>query len=358
MIKKLLKSIFRFIVTIASHCKSFVIFVQKKHSFASYIYYLRLNCRKKVSITEFFNYRFESFGKNLSDSFLSYAKAEEYWEVLNPLKYASIARDKFISHCLFEKLAIPSPKLFCVYNQESSSNESVICYNNFRIQNAIRESNNVVIKPAADSAHGKGVAIYDIKDFVEFKGNVPLDSILNKEALLFESCIKQNEQFSSFNDSSVNTIRMMTALYPNHEIKLIAAFIKIGRAGSVVDNAGNGGNIDCAIDIETGMLYNALQFNSWEDIRSIECHPDSGEQLNGTIIKDWETIKQKVLEWQGRIPYLKTIGWDVAVTDQGPVAIEINNWWDTTGQLFIGKGWAPQVKDCYDAWVNYYKQNS
>lgn len=66
-------------------------------------------------------------------------------------------------------------------------------------------------------------------------------------------------------------------------------------------------------------------------------------------------IVEAVKNYQARIPYLKTIGWDVALTDDGPVIIEINNWWDTTGQLFIGKGWHKQVKECYDAWVAYYR---
>ena len=148
----------------------------------------------------------------------------------------------------------------------------------------------------------------------------------------------------------------MTALYPNQEVKMLAAFIKIGRAGSCVDNAGSGGNVDCAVDCNTGRLYNALQFNSWEDVISIEKHPDSGIQLNGMIIEHWDEIKTKVMSWQSQIPYLKTIGWDVALTDDGPVVVEINNWWDTTGQLFLGKGWAPLVKDCYDAWVKYYNK--
>lgn len=42
------------------------------------------------------------------------------------------------------------------------------------------------------------------------------------------------------------------------------------------------------------------------------------------------------------------IGWDVALTDEGPVIIEINNWWDTTGQLFIGHDWRNEVVDCFN----------
>lgn len=36
--------------------------------------------------------------------------------------------------------------------------------------------------------------------------------------------------------------------------------------------------------------------------------------------------------------------------------VEINNWWDTTGQLFINRGWKQQIQECYNAWSLYYKK--
>lgn len=179
---------------------------------------------------------------------------------------------------------------------------------------------------------------------------IELNSILGEQPLLFESFVKQSEQLASFNPSSVNTVRMMTALYPNNEVKLIASFIKIGRAGSCVDNAGAGGNVDAAIDINSGKLYNALEFNSWHNIVTITHHPDTNNPIDGVVIKDWSKIVNDLCRFQSLIPQIKIIGWDVALTENGPVIIEINNWWDTTGQLFIKRGWKKEVMDCYNAW--------
>lgn len=159
---------------------------------------------------------------------------------------------------------------------------------------------------------------------------------------------------ASFNESSVNTIRMMTALYPSGEVKLFAAFLKIGRKGSTIDNAGAGGNVDCGVNVETGELFNAVKFDSFDKVTPIECHPDSGHQINGVKIENWDEVVRLVKMYQARIPWLKTIGWDVALTENGPVIIEINNWWDTTGQLFIGRGWHEDVKECYNAWREYH----
>jgi len=337
---------------------SFFYFVKKKKALC-FTDYLKYYLSEYLTADEYFNYRFDTCSVKFRETFLPYHLAEKYWEVLNPTKYAALARDKFIGHCLFDKIGIKSSKLYFAYNEEVIGNnqQAMICRKEDIVSYLKHEDiKKFVVKPSADSAHGLGVKVISTKDLEHFGGNRTIDSIIGGGTTLFESFIDQTEQLSQFNPSSVNTIRMMTALFPNQEVKLFAAFIKIGRKGSCIDNAGNGGNVDCAINTETGELYNAMQFNSWEDYFSIEKHPDSGVQLNGIKINNWDSIKKQVMAWQAQIPYLKTIGWDVAVTKEGPVIIEINNWWDTTGQLFIGEGWKQQVKECYEAWVNHYNQ--
>ena len=325
--------------------------------------YYKLKKKYKLTRLEYSNYQLHSASESFRNTFLPYNKAEEYWEILNPRKHAVLARDKFIGHALLSKVGVSTAQLYFAYDKETNGTEdSLVLHSVDQVVDKIKQLNlkRFVAKPAADSAHGKGVGVYDVEKIVEFGGSeIKMDEILScGKMVLFESLIKQTEQMASINRSSVNTVRMMTALYPNQEVKMIASFIKIGRAGSCVDNAGSGGNVDCAVNLETGELYNALQFNSWEDVIPIEKHPDSGVQLNGLVIEHWDEIKNIVMGWQAQIPYLKTIGWDVALTENGPVIVEINNWWDTTGQLFLGKGWHKEVKACYDAWVNYYKNNA
>ena len=174
--------------------------------------------------------------------------------------------------------------------------------------------------------------------------------------LLFERKIKQTQQLSAFNPSSVNTVRFMTTLMPTGEAKVIATFIKIGRSGAFVDNAGGGGNVDAGIDVETGKIYGSIEFNGFRKTRPIDCHPDTGAQLNNVVIEHWEEICAQLCRFQQRLPFLKAIGWDVAITDDGPVIIEINDFWDTTGQLFIQRGWRNEIRECYLVWRAYSRE--
>lgn len=324
--------------------------------------FLKLRHKASVSKEEYMKYQLYDAEPSFRETFLSSAKSWQVWAVLNPEHYACMARDKYMSHCLLTKSNIPTSSLYLYYNPQLASNTDCQAYNYEGVVSILqnKQVTECVIKLSQDSAHGEGVIVCHKIDFdndtcriQRYDGTYTnLKDILADSPLLFESLIKQNAQFSAFNSSSVNTIRMMTALYPNNTVQLFAAFIKIGRSGSDVDNAGAGGNVDVAVDIESGRLYNAIEFNSWQDIVKIHKHPDSNAQIEGEYINNWKKIVSQVSDYQARIPQLKVIGWDVALTDKGPVIIEINNWWDTTGQLFTQKGWKNEVLDCYNAWKN------
>lgn len=319
-----------------------------------------------LSKTEYANFQLFKATSNFRKAFLPYGLAKRYWEILNPYKNACLARNKYMSHLLLDSANIPQPKLIVYYNPEIGQ-ETDICKNSLTgILNALKlsQKEKIVIKPSADSAHGYGVIVAHKIKYIEndailsrYNGDtILLSKVLDtnnkqNEAFLIEEQVNQNDQMNCFNSSSVNTIRIMTALYPNREVKIIAAFIKIGREGADVDNAGSGGNIDCGVDIRTGKLYNSIEFNFWTNIANIKKHPDNNTPLEGTEIKGWKEILCQLKSFQARLPQLKTIGWDVAITPKGPIIIEINNWWDTTGQLFINKGWHKEVKDCFTAWT-------
>ncbi len=325
--------------------------------------YAILYARRVVSAQEYMNYKHYLKDASFKKTFLSYCEAEKYWKLLNPNKYCAIARDKYLTHLVLEEVGIPMPKLYAYFNSEAGDD-----YQSVRTQLKKFDVHQCVVKPAADSAHGGGVfvcnnIVYTNSDCVIEKTNgekVSLKQLLeiNKNTpLLFEERVIQTQQVNSINPSSVNTVRFMTALYPNKEVKIVATFMKFGRMGSDIDNAGDGGNVDCGIDFKKGVCYNTVQFNSFNDVKRITKHPDSDVQIEGITIKNWVDFVVKVKSFQSKVPYLKMIGWDIALTDEGPMVIEINNWWDTTGQLFIGRGWRNEVLDCYNAWKDYYSNN-
>lgn len=322
--------------------------------------YLNLWKTKGLHYQEYCLFDFFHQKDDFRKSFLCANEQRLYLDYLNPKKYYCLARNKFLAHKILEGTGVKTSDMYCYYQPEGRVMESEAIANDLKGVCRILKAKNVgqcVVK-TTESSHGNSVYVVEKIDFLEndcqftfFNGEKGLLSeILGKAPLIFESLVKQTRQLASFNESSVNTVRFMTLLYPDNKARLMAAFIKIGRAGRCVDNAGSGGNVDGCVDIETGELKYVVQFDGWDNVKDITHHPDSGALLEGVRIDNWKAIVDQVLRFQESLPYVKAAGWDIAITDDGPVVIEVNDFWDRTGQLFIRRGWRNEIRDCYLAW--------
>lgn len=327
---------------------------------------VRLQYKRRFYLTEIHDYELDKRGEEYEKSFLNWEEQKKYLELLNPRKYYSLARNKYVTHLILEYAGIKNkPTLLCYYNPEFGLGSDRIGTDLKQVIQILKKKGleSFVVK-TTESSHGDNVWV--IKKIV-FQNDdallqrfdeeqIKLSDLLKKEPLIFESVINQTRQMSKLNESSVNTVRFMTVLLPEGNAKTIAAFMKIGRAGSCVDNAGSGGNVDAAVDVKTGRLYNAMEFNGWRNTRYITNHPDSKAVIEGMVIKNWDSVKNEVENFQRCLPYVKAAGWDIAITPDGPIIIEVNDMWDRTGQFFIGRGWKQEIEECYNAWKEYYNK--
>lgn len=336
--------------------------------FKVYSDYLSLYQAKGLTKDEYYDFEFEKQDTVFRRTFLGLNEQRYYLDYLNPVKYYSLARNKYLAHKILENTGVRKSELYCYYQPEAryiASDESASdLVGILRILKA-KDVRSCVIK-TTESSHGDNVWVIKAIEYQEndailtrFDGKeIILSDVLGTDALIFESIVLQTRQFSDFNESSVNTVRFMTTLWPDGSARVIATFIKIGRAGKCVDNAGGGGNVDVCVDTESGEIKYAIQYDGWRNIKEIDNHPDNGNQLNGVVIEKWEEIKEEIKKFQKAFPYCKAAGWDIAITDDGPVVIEVNDFWDRTGQYFIRRGWRDEIRDCYLAWKETGKNYS
>lgn len=328
--------------------------------FSIFLDYYKLYKCKGLNVDEYYEFAFESQDENFRKKFLGLNEQRFYLDYLNPIKYYILSRNKYLTHRILDNTGIRKATLYCYYQPEGAvdnSDELASCIGD--VVRILQQRNvaSCVIKDTENS-HGEGVVVVKEISYLDndcqlhlYNGqNVLLSSLLGSHPLIFEGVIKQTKQFEAFNKSSVNTVRFMTTLYPDGEARLVATFIKIGRKGNCVDNAGSGGNVDACIDTESGELKYVIRYDGMRNTTSITHHPDTNQLLEGVVIENWEQIKAQVLQFQKAYPYAKAAGWDIAITDQGAVVIEVNDMWDRTGQLFIRTGWRDEIRDCYNAW--------
>lgn len=328
--------------------------------------FLSMRKRLKVNFHEYYLYRLydEQKPSQYRNRFLSKVNRDAFLERINPLDYILIARNKYLTKLLLKSLEIPTPELFFLYDPQAGM-ESPGVLNNYASaeKRLIQIKNRPFVVKVLEGEHGRDVNVYNgfrisedgfralhasgqahsISEMLDFAGK--------GQKLLVEAKVAQNAGFASLNQSSVNTIRMLTQLHPSGEADLILAFIRIGRQGRWVDNAGKGGNVMAKVNPETGQLQNIISFINYRTFEPITHHPDTGVDLVNFKIQDWKQILEQVLGFQRKISWLKAIGWDIAITDEGPMVIEINNRWDVVGQAIGNESWLDYLTALDKEWL-------
>jgi len=124
--------------------------------------------------------------------------------------------------------------------------------------------------------------------------------------------------------AALSSMRMMSIRNAQGDVEVLFAVFKIsGRGGSVVDNFHAGGFV-CKVDMASGALGPATDWGIKQPGRWLDTHPATGAQITGRVLPQWaetvEVVRQAHLAFADRI----VVGWDVAITDDGPRIIEGN----------------------------------
>lgn len=121
---------------------------------------------------------------------------------------------------------------------------------------------------------------------------------------------------------TVGTVRMFTLDDGNGPQPLYAVW-KIPAFNTVADNLWRKGNLIGDIDMATGEVR-AVRRSGIDGQTLVHSHPDSGAQLIGRVLPDWEEAKSTVRRAASLTPHILGIGFDLALSDQGPLVIEGN----------------------------------
>lgn len=182
--------------------------------------------------------------------------------------------------------------------------------------NFIKKHTRVVKKVVSESC-GRSVELIDVTREDHRK---LFNDFLSQGKIILEEPITSHQSLAVLNSSSVNTVRCCT-VNTTEGLEIPWCFMKIGRAGSFVDNGGAGG-IFVGIDPETG-VFNTDGYNEMNN-RFI-CHPDSGIHLQGFQLPEWEEMLRICREMAQKVPHVAWIGWDMAYSQSGWVVVEGNS---------------------------------
>ena len=145
----------------------------------------------------------------------------------------------------------------------------------------------------------------------------------------------------------LGTFRVVTAVR-HGEAQILFAVLKIPVGKNRADNFfhGKSGNLIAAVELETGKLSRARasESRSWPLFVDVDFHPETGNRITGLLVPYWEELKRLVVQAHETLPGLATLGWDVALTEAGPVLVEANGTYDVDIlQVAFKKGVRPDL---------------
>ncbi len=193
-----------------------------------------------------------------------------------------------------------------------------------------------ILKKVAGS-HGTGIMRITFKD-----GSIVDDNALTiNTELLFSNLVRK--QSSYILQKSLLTHQALKKIMPcvglgtarivtinfDDEIKIFAACVRIPVGKNIADNFAGGeeiGNLVAGIDLNTHRLFKPYGPDPFglNLVENVDTHPDNGAIIEGFEFPYWEDMIQTAIMGAKAFSGLRTIGWDVALTEDGPSLIEAN----------------------------------
>ncbi len=180
-------------------------------------------------------------------------------------------------------------------------------------ENFINVHKYICVKPISDCG-GKGVEIIDTAN------HHPLElfnTLVKNNQLLVEEVIHQHSKLNELYSGSVNTLRVITFRSDNDVIVLKSIF-KIGNNGAI-DNFSSGG-MYTFVDENGKVFVPAID----EEGNVFYEHPVTKEPIVGFHIPNYESVIALVKKLSLVVPEIRYTGWDIAITESGPVVVEGN----------------------------------
>ena len=142
---------------------------------------------------------------------------------------------------------------------------------------------------------------------------------------LLQRRISQHPELAALHPQSVNTLRLVTVL-EGEEATLLSSSLRVGTGGSTTDNWSDGG-ILLNVDPDSGRVRGEGVMKPAFGLRVSE-HPDSGIRFDGFAVPKFDEAVALARSMHRFIAGIHSIGWDIAITPDGPVALEGNDDWD------------------------------
>lgn len=189
---------------------------------------------------------------------------------------------------------------------------------------------------------GEGIKKYSTGEIPE----EDLKTLFNRfvtDDILLEECLKAHDDIY-LGTTALSTFRIYTMIDKNGEVHVLKAKYRVGTGDAITDTAD--GCIAYPISIENGVIegpgINEVLFSE-----NYFYHPGCDKLVVGMKIPMWDLVLEVVTEAAKKIPQVRYVGWDIAITNNSVEIIEGNHnpYHGTFEIMGIERLWWPKLKE-------------
>lgn len=315
----------------------------------------------KVGLSEYFDYQI--YRRDLSrpekSAFASY-RVQHVLEQLLVDEYSRIlSLDKLTYYLLMEGSGLPVPHTHALYAPRGRHFPRVVLRTPDELADwlAASDAYPLYLKPAY-GGHGRGnlTLLGCAEGQIELVGGkrMPVRKLVESMAdpagfgWLIQEALRPHPDIARRCGERISGVRLHVFLTHSGPRFLIGVW-KINSGLRDSDNfiQGRVGNLAAEIALETGAITRVVS-GIGPGANLVEAHPVTGARLLGYTLPGWDQLHPLMHRAALVFPGFLYQAWDIALTDRGPVPLEINYFGDVDlPQFATGRGFlSPELMDC------------
>ena len=289
----------------------------------------------KLSVHEFLYYRLfdPALPKDEIGRFVSAAGRDAQTKACNDEAWREPTFDKVVWDNHLERGGLPRPRIIALHRTEATATDARMLDDREALVAFLKDpaSYPLLAKPnlggrsigllRMDGLDGDRIRIHDgsarpVEDVAEFLNT------FGRGGYIFQEVLQPHPDIAAVTGGTLATMRVVI-LNKGPEPVLENITLKLPRTGSVADNFWRTGNMLAAVRTKDGVVRRVV-LGSGTELQEVGTHPDTGADLAGFRIPDLDAVREFARAAAGVFPGLGLQGWDLALTDRGPVPVELN----------------------------------
>ena len=243
--------------------------------------------------------------------------------------------DKVLFDCLMRTAGVPTPRILAVFDASGSLYDgqmSLMIVAELEEFLTARAVSGFFAKPARAHSGDGAIAVARIEgssahlaDGLTVEVEELTQRIAARSRVVVQERLTPHPVLQRALGRTIATVRVVVLRRPGRsQIHRIA--LRVPTGANIVDNfdGGRTGNLIGWVEPATGRVLRVYAGWGIEQVR-LDRHPDTAAVLEGLVLPDWPEAIAVIQRASRALAGMRLQNWDLALTDRGPLMIEVND---------------------------------